>query len=126
MMRQPPRSTLFPYTTLFRSPAAHFLRAVGRRRSLQAVQRHAWAPGGGRGARQGRGDPAENDARRGQRGTVRRGGGVCGADWGPARGRGCGGGGGAGARGGRRGWGGGGGAGGGGGPGRPPPGATHG
>src|SRR3712207_7626784 len=25
MIRRPPRSTLFPYTTLFRSPFAHFL-----------------------------------------------------------------------------------------------------
>src|SRR3712207_7657504 len=25
MIRRPPRSTLFPYTTLFRSPDAHFL-----------------------------------------------------------------------------------------------------
>src|SRR5690554_7139078 len=25
MLRRPPRSTLFPYTTLFRSPAFHFL-----------------------------------------------------------------------------------------------------
>src|SRR2546430_8290202 len=33
MIRRPPRSTLFPYTTLFRSPALHFLArpAVGGR-----------------------------------------------------------------------------------------------
>src|SRR5690348_17874605 len=31
MIRRPPRSTLFPYTTLFRSPApAHLDRACGR------------------------------------------------------------------------------------------------
>src|SRR3712207_9211073 len=29
MIRRPPRSTLFPYTTLFRSPAAVQLAAVG-------------------------------------------------------------------------------------------------
>src|SRR2546430_4505734 len=28
MIRRPPRSTLFPYTTLFRSPIYHHLRAV--------------------------------------------------------------------------------------------------
>src|SRR2546422_7888841 len=39
MIRRPPRSTLFPYTTLFRSPAA--LRAAGP----------TYAPGAGPGAR---------------------------------------------------------------------------
>src|SRR3712207_7743313 len=35
MIRRPPRSTLFPYTTLFRSDvAAHAAAAVGRRRPL--------------------------------------------------------------------------------------------
>src|SRR2546426_6276259 len=29
MIRRPPRSTLFPYTTLFRSPEASFRRLVG-------------------------------------------------------------------------------------------------
>src|SRR3712207_6964717 len=43
MIRRPPRSTLFPYTTLFRSPGG---RAQGRRRS----------DGGGRGLRGGRRD----------------------------------------------------------------------
>src|SRR5690349_23297140 len=33
MIRRPPRSTLFPYTTLFRSPGAS-LRSVGRRTAL--------------------------------------------------------------------------------------------
>src|SRR5256885_3127541 len=28
MIRRPPRSTLFPYTTLFRSPARHYLLAL--------------------------------------------------------------------------------------------------
>src|SRR3712207_5221860 len=31
MIRPPPRSTLFPYTTLFRSLGQHHLAAVGRR-----------------------------------------------------------------------------------------------
>src|SRR5215208_8032906 len=30
MIRRPPRSTLFPYTTLFRSPARGLRRALGR------------------------------------------------------------------------------------------------
>src|SRR3989441_6199936 len=30
MIRRPPRSTLFPYTTLFRSVAVHRVRVVGR------------------------------------------------------------------------------------------------
>src|SRR5258706_10788494 len=30
MIRRPPRSTLFPYTTLFRSPIARPIRASGR------------------------------------------------------------------------------------------------
>src|SRR5436853_2230360 len=37
MIRRPPRSTLFPYTTLFRSPA---LRAVARRRGLPRPELH--------------------------------------------------------------------------------------
>src|SRR6202167_7390 len=32
MIRRPPRSTLFPYTTLFRSPPAHPTSRPGRRR----------------------------------------------------------------------------------------------
>src|SRR3712207_8739523 len=31
MIRRPPRSTLFPYTTLFRSGAVHIVRVLGRR-----------------------------------------------------------------------------------------------
>src|SRR5256885_10546884 len=34
MIRRPPRSTLFPYTTLFRSPCAHGRPAAGQRASL--------------------------------------------------------------------------------------------
>src|SRR5690349_22632476 len=42
MIRRPPRSTLFPYTTLFRSggalePAARAARPAGRRRDVAAV-----------------------------------------------------------------------------------------
>src|SRR5260370_42393855 len=44
MIRRPPRSTLFPYTTLFRSPGAEMLgigsnreRGLGRRLEQQAV-----------------------------------------------------------------------------------------
>src|SRR2546426_2173830 len=44
MIRRPPRSTLFPYTTLFRSPARHAHRgrvreAVGLRRGDREHQR---------------------------------------------------------------------------------------
>src|SRR4029079_8062158 len=35
MIRRPPRSTLFPYTTLFRSPAVGDFRHRGRRARLQ-------------------------------------------------------------------------------------------
>src|SRR3954467_16007385 len=41
MIRQPPRSTLFPYTTLFRSPAesgSKSLRSLRRLKVLQAVR----------------------------------------------------------------------------------------
>src|SRR3712207_8135423 len=31
MIRRPPRSTLFPYTTLFRSPVGHRVVVLGRR-----------------------------------------------------------------------------------------------
>src|SRR2546429_6796046 len=33
MIRRPPRSTLFPYTTLFRSPPKHTQKAVGKQRT---------------------------------------------------------------------------------------------
>src|SRR5258708_13193065 len=42
MIRRPPRSTLFPYTTLFRSPSRSPVRAPGRPR---------WSSGGRRTAR---------------------------------------------------------------------------
>src|SRR3712207_7488050 len=58
MIRRPPRSTLFPYTTLFRSrgPAGHPLRRLLRRRHLVGPRlaahrgrrvRRPPAPGGG-------------------------------------------------------------------------------
>src|SRR5260370_19438676 len=52
MIRRPPRSTLFPYTTLFRSPAAPVVGAAPARRRAQfhrtpVAHRHR----GGRGAR---------------------------------------------------------------------------
>src|SRR3712207_7373941 len=56
MIRRPPRSTLFPYTTLFRSPG-------GRRLRPLAGQSHVAAPG--RGA-------AAGDGRRPAGGAVRR------------------------------------------------------
>src|SRR3712207_8721147 len=42
MIRRPPRSTLFPYTTLFRSAAAARLVAAGESRQdvLEAVRHH--------------------------------------------------------------------------------------
>src|SRR5438876_5473277 len=42
MLRRPPRSTLFPYTTLFRSPApvAQRLRRLPRLRPVAAQHRH--------------------------------------------------------------------------------------
>src|SRR2546428_6942360 len=51
MIRRPPRSTLFPYTTLFRSPARRRARALahpararaGRQHDADALLRHARA-----------------------------------------------------------------------------------
>src|SRR5207249_5261790 len=37
MIRRPPRSTLFPYTTLFRSP---WILSIARNRSLDALRHH--------------------------------------------------------------------------------------
>src|SRR3712207_6993994 len=40
MIRRPPRSTLFPYTTLFRSPGSHgILRVAASMRGVHAVLR---------------------------------------------------------------------------------------
>src|SRR3712207_8621099 len=46
MIRRPPRSTLFPYTTLFRSRGGHGRRDVGRLGDQEAVlgDRHGDAP----------------------------------------------------------------------------------
>src|SRR3989454_11324320 len=37
MIRRPPRSTLFPYTTLFRSPARHLVVRPARREKLTGI-----------------------------------------------------------------------------------------
>src|SRR3712207_8682794 len=66
-MRRPPRSTLFPYTTLFRSQPADVGRADGQHRRLEAgldgdavgVLRPAAAGGGGAAA--GRHQPRLRD-----------------------------------------------------------------
>src|SRR2546422_3961209 len=49
MIRRPPRSTLFPYTTLFRSPARLCDDARGRRRHERSDPGPAPAPGHPRG-----------------------------------------------------------------------------
>src|SRR5438034_2096168 len=41
MIRRPPRSTLFPYTTLFRSPVRMLLRPLGEERR-QMIGRHVY------------------------------------------------------------------------------------
>src|SRR5256885_11474421 len=55
MIRRPPRSTLFPYTTLFRSPFQHagavrFDPAPGGRGTFVTVVMHYHTPGGAIGA----------------------------------------------------------------------------
>src|SRR3712207_8700151 len=58
MIRRPPRSTLFPYTTLFRSPAARGIRSAGagrpdrRRHRRQLRDRPGGRPRAGRGRRE--------------------------------------------------------------------------
>src|SRR2546430_12698623 len=42
MIRRPPRSTLFPYTTLFRSPATHPGGAPESRQSTGDLVRQGW------------------------------------------------------------------------------------
>src|SRR5256885_16207037 len=62
MIRRPPRSTLFPYTTLFRSPAPAHARGnrAGRRPAPEtapaqgAARRHGCGPGGAGAAALGR------------------------------------------------------------------------
>src|SRR2546430_8647812 len=48
MIRRPPRSTLFPYTTLFRSRRQHAHRAqhVGMHHGVEVVHRWRLQPGG--------------------------------------------------------------------------------
>src|SRR5438094_6578358 len=58
MIRRPPRSTLFPYTTLFRSGQFRFLRRTGRRDRARAASSPVPASGrggtGGSSRRRGR------------------------------------------------------------------------
>src|SRR3989454_5700003 len=46
MIRRPPRSTLFPYTTLFRSPHVEVIGDLGERRegAIDACREHAAIP----------------------------------------------------------------------------------
>src|SRR5256886_10187985 len=56
MIRRPPRSTLFPYTTLFRSPAADRFRGA-RRQKLERADHEVLREGRSRGeARPGGGE----------------------------------------------------------------------
>src|SRR3712207_8164777 len=58
MIRRPPRSTLFPYTTLFRSPGSRLrIRTAGRERRSAADRVPHGAPG------RGRVHPADDDGR---------------------------------------------------------------
>src|SRR2546430_12696842 len=52
MIRRPPRSTLFPYTTLFRSGSTDYQSAASKRKSA----RYSWKPCGSRTAGAGHGD----------------------------------------------------------------------
>src|SRR2546430_12510899 len=61
MIRRPPRSTLFPYTTLFRSPFC-FHRATARRRIGGARAAVGWRRVADRETRD-RGDPAPGGVR---------------------------------------------------------------
>src|SRR5258708_22104462 len=40
MIRRPPRSTLFPYTTLFRSAVSEHLQGLGAHFGVQLLERH--------------------------------------------------------------------------------------
>src|SRR3990167_7407448 len=49
MIRRPPRSTLFPYTTLFRSGVPRFVHMVSdRRRRRRRLPARGWTDGGDR------------------------------------------------------------------------------
>src|SRR3989441_4674410 len=74
MIRRPPRSTLFPYTTLFRSPEPDRLVLARNGPELEEVPpRRAAAAWGGVGARPGSGseveDGLQHSAERERRGT---------------------------------------------------------
>src|SRR5688572_31433825 len=45
MIRRPPRSTLFPYTTLFRSRTVVFAAVTAEEGGLLGSQYFAWSPG---------------------------------------------------------------------------------
>src|SRR2546427_7201483 len=71
MIRRPPRSTLFPYTTLFRSVAGHRGAAAGSRKSRRLGD--GKAAGGGATMRVGDGDrviPGSKAADAGRGGAV--------------------------------------------------------
>src|SRR3989441_13097190 len=61
MIRRPPRSTLFPYTTLFRSPFAHAARQLVRMIALEAGETDPGDPVGHARARRSRVDPTEQE-----------------------------------------------------------------
>src|SRR2546425_7578378 len=54
MIRRPPRSTLFPYTTLFRSPARRLPRHAWRGRGVWCAVEHGERHDGGRRTEAGR------------------------------------------------------------------------
>src|SRR3712207_7367108 len=54
MIRRPPRSTLFPYTTLFRSKGVTARASAARRQGKGKVARGLWAAGKGRFRTKGR------------------------------------------------------------------------
>src|SRR5688572_32064742 len=43
MIRRPPRSTLFPYTTLFRSPEGNIRAVLGEHQAIDVIK--LWRPG---------------------------------------------------------------------------------
>src|SRR3989454_6620006 len=70
MIRRPPRSTLFPYTTLFRSPSTSTSRRSGKRwRPSSPAASHPTSTGG-RWRRSGRASPARAEPQRRQRSDV--------------------------------------------------------
>src|SRR3712207_7219768 len=62
MIRRPPRSTLFPYTTLFRSAAAEGVSALRVAFAGDAARFAAWVPGGIARAASGAGSAAGSGA----------------------------------------------------------------